>query len=406
MSWPRTKLGELATLVTKGTTPTSINAEFTPKGIPFLRINNLVDGQISFEDILHIDRETHKTKLRRSVVKAGDVLITIAGTIGKTLVVADELPEMNCNQAIAIIRLTEGIDSRYLTHWLATNDALRQVSSSKVTATISNLSLGQIKELRVPLPPLKEQKRIAAILDKADAIRRKRQQAIELADEFLRAVFLDMFGDPVSEKNPFSKQQLLDLVSSAGDIKCGPFGTQLNKSEFASNGVPLWGIKHVNRHFEVLTDEYVSPAKALELASYSLVSGDIVMTRKGTVGNSSVYPVGFATGVMHSDLLRVRLNTELCLPEFLSFQFSISRDIERQIRMVSSGAIMLGINVTKLKGINVMVPPLALQKKFVDVLGQVSQIKDRFIAARNSANDAFNSISASSFSNGSLELSA
>ena len=146
----------------------------------------------------------------------GDFLITIAGTIGRVAIVPDDFPEANCNQAVAILRFDKSkLLPRYLLHWLTTNDALRQISGKKVTATISNLSLGQIKELEIPLPPLDEQKRIAAILDKADAIRRKRQQAIQLADDFLRSVFLDMFGDPVTNPKGFPMGTIRDFVETA-----------------------------------------------------------------------------------------------------------------------------------------------------------------------------------------------
>src|SRR5439155_16582316 len=139
-------------------------------------------------------------------------LLTIAGTIGRTAVVPQNARPMNCNQAIAILRLKDRADRRFLSYWFNTTDAGKQIRAAKVTATISNLSLGQIKELEVPLPPLPEQQRIAAILDKADAIRRKRQQALQLADEFLRSVFLDMFGDPVTNPKGW-RQRTIDEIA-------------------------------------------------------------------------------------------------------------------------------------------------------------------------------------------------
>lgn len=190
----RQKLGSLCSVVTKGTTPTSLGMKFEENGVPFLRIQNLNNSTVNLEDVLFISEETHDA-LERSKIRAGDFLITIAGTIGRVAIVPDEFPEANCNQAVAILRFDQSkLSPRFLLHWLSTNDAIRQISGKKVTATISNLSLGQIKELEIPLPPLEEQKRIAAILDKADSVRRKRQQAIDLADDFLRSVFLDMFG--------------------------------------------------------------------------------------------------------------------------------------------------------------------------------------------------------------------
>ena len=86
---------------------------------------------------------------------------------------------------------------------------------------------------------------------------------------------------------------LTALCASADDIKCGPFGTQLNKDEFREAGVPLWGIKQVNVGFAIPTKEYLEPRTAKRLQQYNLMPGDIVMTRKGTVGNCAVYPDHF-----------------------------------------------------------------------------------------------------------------
>ncbi len=183
-----------------------------------------------------------------------------------------------------------------------------------------------------------------------------------------------MFGDPVANPFGFKRVPLVDCCASPDDIRCGPFGTQLLREEFTRSGVPLWGIKHVNQFFTIDTDEFVTPAKARELSNYDLVSGDLVMTRKGTVGNCAIYPEKFPAGIMHSDLLRVRVATDMCNPHFLSQQIRSSRDISRQIELISGGAIMAGINVGKLKKLTVLLPPLELQNAFQDRLGSVSKV--------------------------------
>jgi len=223
--YARVKLGELCHVVTKGTTPTSIGLSFEEDGIPFLRITNIGNNTVALDNVLFISNKTHKA-LSRSIVKPKDFLITIAGTIGKVAIVPDNFPESNCNQAVAILRFDyEKLVPNYLLYWLSTSDAIGQITGKKVTATISNLSLGQIKELEIPLPPLTEQKRIAAILDKADSLRRKNQQAIQLADQFLRAVFLDMFGDPMTNPKEFPQGIIRDLTESAN------YGTSAKASE-------------------------------------------------------------------------------------------------------------------------------------------------------------------------------
>lgn len=97
-----------------------------------------------------------------------------------------------------------------------------------------------LTKVEIPLPPLEEQKRIAAILDKADAIRQKRQQAIELADEFLRSVFLDMFGDPVTNLKGWEVESLSSLIHVQG-------GYAFKSADFGTEGIPVVKIGNANK---------------------------------------------------------------------------------------------------------------------------------------------------------------
>ena len=116
-----------------------------------------------------IDQATHDS-LSRSQLKTNDILISIAGTIGRISIISKNSPEMNCNQAVAFVRLAETSVLRhcYLTHWLNSRDARLQMTGSSVTATISNLSLGKIKELKVPVPPLDLQLQFEKICERFD----------------------------------------------------------------------------------------------------------------------------------------------------------------------------------------------------------------------------------------------
>jgi type I restriction enzyme S subunit len=147
----RVPLSGLATLVTKGTTPTSVGLKFSPNGVPFLRAQNLQEGTVVFgPGDLFIDEDADFA-LKRSRIMPRDLLISIAGTIGRVALVPDESPTMNCNQAVAIVRLLEPENGPWLRAWLASRDALSQIGASAVTGTISNLSLGQIRQLKVPI---------------------------------------------------------------------------------------------------------------------------------------------------------------------------------------------------------------------------------------------------------------
>lgn len=158
------------------------------------------------------------------------------------------------------------------------------------------------------------------------------------------------------------KVALADLCHNPDDIKCGPFGTQLKRSEFRVDGVPLWGIKQVNRAFGIPTMSSSMNQRPSGALVRHRAGGDIVMTRKGTVGNCAVYPEHEKPGIMHSDLLRIRVDTDRVLPEFLSHQLHHSPAVAGQLARQSSGAVMPGLNVAKLKGLLVRIPALDAQR--------------------------------------------
>ncbi|MBD8614234.1 restriction endonuclease subunit S [Pseudomonas putida] len=373
MSWPRVKLGELCSLVTKGTTPTSVGLDFSARGIPFLRVQNISNSNVSLEDALYIDHLAHET-LGRSKIRPGDFLITIAGTIGRTAIVPQDFPESNCNQAVAIIRIYEDkLWPKFLLHWLSTDDALGQISGRKVTATISNLSLGQIKELEVPLPSLPEQKRIAAILDKADTIRRKRQQAIQLADDFLRAVFLDMFGDPVTNPKGWEIKLSGELFSLPPRI-----GTTTPVGGEGCLVVRVGEIGKPNINFNKCGRVRLSDS---ELEKFALRPGDTVLARaigsKNQLGKASFFS-GYSEDVyIDSHVMRLRPDITLCNPEW--FYRFISSAGGKALLQKAGGetAVQFNVNTKQASSLSIPMPPIELQNEFVVLCQEVSRTKAR-----------------------------
>jgi type I restriction enzyme S subunit len=132
---------------------------------------------------------------------------------------------MATNQGFKSLIPGPEVDPRYLYR------VMRYVTPSIIHlgrgATFKEVSKEIVEQVEIPLPSLPEQRRIAALLDKADAIRRKRQRAMVRIEDFLRSVFLDMFGDPVTNPNSYPRYCLRELSDGNDGIKCGPFGTQL-----------------------------------------------------------------------------------------------------------------------------------------------------------------------------------
>jgi len=388
----RKKLGDLCNLVTKGTTPTSVGFDFAEHGVPFLRIQNISGSTVSLDDVLYIEENTHNA-LGRSKIRPGDFLITIAGTIGRTAIVPPGFPESNCNQAVAILRFDEAkLWPKFLLYWLSTEDATGQISGRKVTATISNLSLGQIKELEIPLPPLSEQKRIADILDKADAIRRKRQQAIHLADDFLLAVFLDMFGDPATNPKGWevsSLDQHLEFLTS---------GSRGWAKYYSDSGSKFIRIQNVGKNKLLLTDmAYVNAPKGAEAARTKIQTGDVLLSITADLGRSSVVTSDIEDGYVNQHLAILRLKKDELNSRYLSAYLSSDAGV-RQFFVKNKSAVKAGINFSDIRSLEIQVPPISLQRSYENLYERVMGFQLKQSENLDVAEATFSSLSQKAFS--------
>ncbi len=355
------------------------------------------DGTLDFENV--VKRDISKSKVKQKARRIGDIIIEKSGgspnqPVGRVVYFESDGVFL-CNNFTSILRSKSHIvHSKYLFYILFANHKFGITNGfQNKTTGIINLQLPRyIENIKIPLPPLPEQQRIAAILDAADALRKKTQQIIDSYDELAQSVFLDMFGDPVKNEKGWEENELSNLCVKKDDIKCGPFGTQLSKSEYISEGVPIWGIPQVNSQFLKPPTEFISDLKARQLSTYSVDSDDIVMSRKGNVGTCAIYPKHWKPGILHSDVLRIRCDINAINPIYLVWQFRINRKLQTQVANVSSGAIMAGINVTKLKSITPQIPPISLQNQFAQKIELIEKQKDLAKQSLKESEDLFQSL--------------
>src|SRR5699024_6204829 len=137
-----------------------------------------------------------------SVIPAGNIIVPTRMALGKVAINTIDLA-INQDLKALFIKDNDVVDRNYLFRWLESQSSL--IESEGKGATVKGITLPFLKGLNVPIPPINEQKRIAAILGKAEDIRQKREQAIKLADDFLRAKFLEMFGTPANNIHRFPK---------------------------------------------------------------------------------------------------------------------------------------------------------------------------------------------------------
>ena len=168
--WERVKLGDISIKITKGTTPTTIGFSFLDKGINFVKVESITEsGAFIPHKMAYVSKECYD-KLERSQLQENDILFSIAGALGRVAVVTKEILPANTNQALAIVRLKPNVNkTHFIRVALHTNDIEKQIDSFKKGIAQQNLSLEQVENLKIPLPPLEAQEKIISAIERIES---------------------------------------------------------------------------------------------------------------------------------------------------------------------------------------------------------------------------------------------
>ncbi|MDA7215749.1 restriction endonuclease subunit S, partial [Escherichia coli] len=338
-----------------GGTPSRSKPEYYEGGdIPWIKSGDLKDSKIyeANEYITAAGLENSSAK----IVEKDSILIAMYGaTVGRLAILGINAAT---NQAICNIRPDTTIaDMKYLYYFLKSK--FSYFVENAVGGAQPNISQGLIKSLEVPLPSLDEQKRIADILDKAAGVCQKREQAIKLADDFLRAKFLEMFGTPANNIHRFPKGTIRDLVDSVN------YGTSA-KASIDSGEYPILRMGNITYQGRWdFTDLKYLDLSVKEKDKYLVKEGDLLFNRtnsKELVGKTAVYeedrPMAFA-----GYLIRVRPNS-IGNNYYISGYLNSIHGKITLMNMCKSIVGMANINAQELQNIEILIPPKHLQDEY------------------------------------------
>lgn len=391
--WGRVSLGEL----TSDTRPICYGVlkpgPYVIGGVPLVRITDISEN-IFDDSHLHLISEELDKEFSRSKLIGGEILISIQGTIGRVAICPEQYEGANISRTIAVIEPDSRVDKQFL-YWFLRYYGARDLFDA-FGATRASLNISTLRELDVPLPPLKEQKRIAAILDKADALRQKRQQAIQLADEFLRSVFLDMFGDPVTNPKGWDELVLKDIAN----IRSGVTKGKKVDPELAVT-LPYMRVANVQDGYLALDDIQYITVSERDAENCRLSKGDILLTEGGDpdkLGRGHVWNDEIKNCIHQNHIFSVRvLDNEFVRPEFLSSVISSSRGKRYFLKVGKQTTGIATINKTVLSEFEPFIPPVTLQDKYLTIVKKANSIKNSFNVNDNAL---FNSISQKAFAGG------
>ncbi|BAZ93748.1 restriction endonuclease S subunits [Thiohalobacter thiocyanaticus] len=290
-------------------------------------------------------------------------------------VVLPDQPGLATTELVPLLPDEKRLDRKYLAYYLRSRPFVNWVSAQVAGAKMPRVNMKVFWEHKIPLPPLKEQKRIAAILDKADSLRRKRQQAIQLADQFLRAVFLDMFGDPTRNPMGWAVKSLGGLVQNL-DGKRVPVKAADRKK--MAGEYPYYGASGIIDY----VDDYLFEGRNLLIGE----DGANLLARST--------PIAFIAEGKYwvNNHAHVLGETEHARLEYL--MYTINR---KSIADYVSGSAQPKLNQAQMNRIPIPVPPVELQDKFVDIISSMKEIGSRYSDSRYNIDRVFQSLTSKVF---------
>lgn len=381
MSWPQIALDSLCE-INVGRTPSRYKSTYWEDGIyPWVSISDMSRSR----RISHTKEsfsERARLECNMKAVAAGTVLLSFKLSIGKVSV-ADR--ELYTNEAIAALPILDPkqLDSGYLARALEAMDFRGTGNRAVMGATLNKAGL---KKLKIPLPPLDQQKRIAAILDQADELRRKRQRAIDRLNQLGQAIFYEMFGEAAGcSENAIELSGLLTFVTSGGR-GWSKYYAESGTRFVRSLDVQMNAISSADAAF-------VQAPKNAEARRTTVQPGDVLLTITGSkIGRVAPVPGDFGPAFISQHVAILRVDQKRLLPEFLSYYLSLPSGGQVQIAKNQYGQTKPGLNFDQIGRFLVPDVAIELQRDFVAAIKQVGIVANYTVGAQKKDEHLFSAL--------------
>ncbi len=350
-----------------------------------LRAQNVRNSGLDLQNVVYITKET-ASHLSRSKLSAGDVVMTFIGAnIGEATWI-DTNDTFYCAPNIAKITPNPKlIYHQFLARVIHSPIIRQQIEALNKSTAQQSLSMENIRDFFIVVPPLAEQKRIAAIAQKADRLRRTRHYALQLSDTYLQSVFLEMFGNPVT--NP-KRWKTVKLEEVCREITVGFVGSMTQ--EYVEKGIPFLRSQNVLKFILDLSSiKYITPEFHKKLKKSALYPGDVVVVRTGNAGSACIIPQSLSIANC-SDLVIIRPAADInghyltCLFNSAWGQGNITGNLVGQIQQ--------HFNIGAAREMLVHLPPLPLQEKFAQIVQKYERLRTQQREAERQAEHLFQSL--------------
>lgn len=361
MAWPVVRLGEVTALITKGTTPTTVGHSYVEQGINFVKVEAIAeDGSFKIEKFAKVTEDCHNA-FKRSQIAAGDILFSIAGALGRCAIANNAILPANTNQAVAIVRLSDRsiLLPEYVLYALKSGAITEQIDLNRAGSAQQNLSLSQLSNFTIPLPPLEEQRRIVAVLDEAFAAiatatanaEKNLANARELFEGYLNDVFTHK-GDEWPSTS----------LGEAYDVRDGTHDSPRQ----CEKGYPLVTSKNLKRgYLDFSNITYISEHDYNEISKRSKVDqGDVLLAMIGTIGNPVVVTTECSFAIKNVALFKIPNDRS---GEFLRYYLKSNLVVSR-MQLEAKGTTQKFVGLGYLRNFPIRTPSGDVELEIVDRL--------------------------------------
>jgi type I restriction enzyme S subunit len=329
----------------------------------------------------------------KQVVQPGDVLLSkIVPHIRRSWVVVKDRGRRLIASSEWIVFRSDRFHSPYLRHVLTSDPFHVQFMGTVagVGGSLLRARPAQVAGLSIPLPPLPEQRRIADILDKADAIRRKRQEAIEIAESLLGSSFQGLFGDPVANTAGYKQIAIGDADILISD---GNYSSKYPKAEdFLTSGVPFIRANNLKRGTVVDDDmRFISHAQHSELRKGHLLARDVLLVTRGSIGEVGLVAPKHEGSNINAQLVLLRPRSAQFTSEFLVGFFSCP-SVRSQLIKFQTGTALQQLPVGKLVQIRLPLAPEDHQRAFSRFFQKHLETLELLTRTLDTSTELFNSL--------------
>lgn len=361
--WVECTLGEVSSKITKGSTPTTYGFKYQRDGINFIKIENVINGRVELESINQFISDEAHISQKRSQLEEGDVLFSIAGTIGETCLITEDVLPANTNQAFAIINgFNKTLNTSFLRMQLD-SFVSRKLKDKARGGAMNNISLTDLRELSIVIPPLVEQKAIVAkieelfsSLDSGIADLKKAQEQLVI---YRQAVL----------KKAFEGDYKKTTVGELFDFRGGGTPSK-SKIDFWNGNIPWASVKDIKGDYLIKTQDFITE-KGLNNSSATLALKDeVILITRISPGKSLITTIETA---INQDLKIVRPKKEM----FNKYVHYLFKSIERTCIKLSSGTTVKGINLANLKSIEIPINSKQEQHQIVNEIESRLSVCDK-----------------------------